>query len=969
MRKTKLFLVIFFIGLFSAYATLLKFKGLNGNSYVSSPYAIIFSDGDFFGWVNEKSPVSDSFFVLSDLEDSYEKLLEVKAPIILPSYSLAENEGKLSLKYKLENFVKHGGVIIVFAQQYGRHVEKIVPVPEGEELKVYGWRESESGYMGVLIDDLKHPVFSFAKSKILRIPHDGYFEKYPKWTKTLLRRLGDKKPVFIYYRYGKGYVFLTSIYPGQAWKLMRLTKDTILFTKDLLRFAKAPSYKIKSYKMKKNLRVKLKIKKSVVLNPSFKELLISSPSGKIIRKFYGNEFLDNTVKKDDYIFKEIIIHPDVAGIYTVYKRTKKPGDILSSVEELLSGRFAVANRKINKSLLCNLSGLPQDKLKAELRFDRREYYPGEKAVIMINFTKENPSSKSYFVFCNNGKYEVFKRAVVKKSGFLKFSIKVSDNPKYFCGIYGKNGRKIVYIEPSIRILKKDISVFLDKKVYEPGEKIIISFKARKRGKFTVWVLGNSKSVVGNEGKLEFKVPEKWNEWLNYASWKFEPEADDSTKYGKIRFEVLRVRVILKEAKIDRDIYNPEDVIKVYLRLKSSKDARLIRRTWIIKPSGNYYYEKSYCKCCRYTDEKIITVKKGINEINYSVGFKSNEGGEHRIRIAFLDSENNEVVNWIEKTFVVNLPQIIDFSAEKNEYKKIGEDVNFTVGCHGKGDAKLSVVVKVIHKPDKIIAEKNIHLDGFKKIKFSVKSSELIPGENRIEATLSGKGGVYSRKEIYLRYEPELCDYELEYVDRIRKSTPFDMDLKVHISNTGKRVCKGSELLIEIRKEDEEKPFKGEVKLSLKKKIPPLMPEEKKTLTIPLKLFGLRGDFDLICWINKDKKIVEYDERNNYSVSALSVPEIYLSVKKDSDDENMISVNLINNRGKELKGKLELFLTDDNDRVRRIMKKRVRLEDKQSLVIEMDLKKKKVKPGYYEIRAVLKFGNKKIEDTEYIHIKK
>ncbi len=63
--------------------------------------------------------------------------------LIIPTGALFSVENDTTLKHVLEQYVNAGGTIIVFAQQYGSHVENVVPIPEGESLKVYGWREDQ----------------------------------------------------------------------------------------------------------------------------------------------------------------------------------------------------------------------------------------------------------------------------------------------------------------------------------------------------------------------------------------------------------------------------------------------------------------------------------------------------------------------------------------------------------------------------------------------------------------------------------------------------------------------------------------------------------------------------------------------------------------------------------------------------------------------------------------------------------
>jgi len=103
---------------------------------------------------NMKEPLYFTFLKLNP------KMAKENPLLIVPSGKLKEHQNNLSLKQTLKNYVQNGGTIIVFAQQYGRQIENIIPVPEGESLKVYGWREDQSCYWGSVYSSITNPVVS-----------------------------------------------------------------------------------------------------------------------------------------------------------------------------------------------------------------------------------------------------------------------------------------------------------------------------------------------------------------------------------------------------------------------------------------------------------------------------------------------------------------------------------------------------------------------------------------------------------------------------------------------------------------------------------------------------------------------------------------------------------------------------------------------------------------------------------------
>mgnify|MGYP001075226086 CR=1 FL=1 len=106
--------------------------------YNLAPEAVIFTDGY---WQDALKLYGGLKF---DGDNAAEQLLEATPFLVIPSGGLFSKEQDSTFKAILEKYVSLGGTIIVFAQQYGSHIENVVPIPEGESLKVYGWRESQS---------------------------------------------------------------------------------------------------------------------------------------------------------------------------------------------------------------------------------------------------------------------------------------------------------------------------------------------------------------------------------------------------------------------------------------------------------------------------------------------------------------------------------------------------------------------------------------------------------------------------------------------------------------------------------------------------------------------------------------------------------------------------------------------------------------------------------------------------------
>jgi len=110
------------------------------------------------------------------LRELTKEMVKEHPVLMIPYGSLSFNQNNTSLKETLKQYVQSGGTIVVFAQQYGRHVENIVPIPDGERLKVYGWREDQSCLNGSVYTTGEHPVISSLKSDRASVAVDGYFQ-------------------------------------------------------------------------------------------------------------------------------------------------------------------------------------------------------------------------------------------------------------------------------------------------------------------------------------------------------------------------------------------------------------------------------------------------------------------------------------------------------------------------------------------------------------------------------------------------------------------------------------------------------------------------------------------------------------------------------------------------------------------------------------------------------------------------
>ena len=169
-------------------------NNLNTKIYFITPNVIVYKKGYYETWIKSKNNMVSSNNAITDLKEGWEEVLKSGNTLIFPTGSLFSNQNDKALKETLKQYVSNGGTIVVFAQQYGRHVENIVPIPDGEKLKVYGWREDQSCYWSSVYGSIKHPVISSLKSDRASVAVDGYIDEYPQNSVILSKSLEAKSP-------------------------------------------------------------------------------------------------------------------------------------------------------------------------------------------------------------------------------------------------------------------------------------------------------------------------------------------------------------------------------------------------------------------------------------------------------------------------------------------------------------------------------------------------------------------------------------------------------------------------------------------------------------------------------------------------------------------------------------------------------------------------------------------------------
>lgn len=174
--------------------------------------------------------------------------------LVIPSRGLLGIDISSGFNEALAAFVSNGGNVLVMGQWLGKGY---MDVPG--ELDGCSWFKHVLDIDDTCYIDTWSPVFAGQKSVVLKLDPEGYFTKYPKNAKVLLRKTSNDKPVLLYYPYGKGHVIATTLCPDNSYCQSRLSGDERRLVRDIVSWAVSPG-SMPSARPGRNISINLLIK-------------------------------------------------------------------------------------------------------------------------------------------------------------------------------------------------------------------------------------------------------------------------------------------------------------------------------------------------------------------------------------------------------------------------------------------------------------------------------------------------------------------------------------------------------------------------------------------------------------------------------------------------------------------------------------------------------------------------------------
>ncbi|MBI4652330.1 hypothetical protein HY745_13860, partial [Candidatus Desantisbacteria bacterium] len=175
--------------------------------------------------------------ILTDITTTPQELFSYSKVCVIPTGGLVGNDSSPQFKALLEQYVSAGGFIVVMATQHNSDLS-CIPVPEGESLNGYMWREDMSCTANSIEIQDWHNILSGQSKNILSEPVDGYFTSWPKDAKILLRRSKNGQPCMLLYKYGSGWVLATTIYTDYGYSVGQASTSGKALLRNIITWAR-----------------------------------------------------------------------------------------------------------------------------------------------------------------------------------------------------------------------------------------------------------------------------------------------------------------------------------------------------------------------------------------------------------------------------------------------------------------------------------------------------------------------------------------------------------------------------------------------------------------------------------------------------------------------------------------------------------------------------------------------------------
>ncbi len=437
--------------------------------------------------------------------------------LIVPSAGLYGLNGSSVLKTQLDEYVKVGGTLIVFAQQHGYEFE-VLPTPDGKPISGYGWTEDQSCFTNAVYFDTWHQILSGQSWPIPTINVDGYFTSFPSTATVILRRTANGQPALIMYEHGQGRVIVTSMYSDWAFGHGQASAEERSLVRDMITWAKS-AVLLPDIKPGETASLLLVVSNTTTTDASYVQLKVLDPAKNVqLTQDISQLVPAGQLISVPFMFASSSASP--VGIWQIdYTLLDNHGNIIQSLAETDSGRFVVNNPLSNpfKSPDLNLS----------VQSASENYFAGSSASFTFHIWNNSGTERNLTVTWGLAHHSFgwdsyFNKAItIPANSHLSFDYildNVRGTDRLRAKLLDERGMQIGYAERGIWMINPSIYVssMTNDIRYEAGEEVKIELNIQ------------NKLDIGYPSALQVRVTDPYNDEIFSSTLDINLLADEIT---------------------------------------------------------------------------------------------------------------------------------------------------------------------------------------------------------------------------------------------------------------------------------------------------------------------------------------------------------------------------------------------------------------------------------------------------------
>lgn len=385
--------------------------------------------------------------------------------LVIPSGGLYGLDSSPIFKANLEEYIKNGGTVVVFAQQHG-YEYGVLP----GDISAYGWLEDQSCQYRSTYIDTYHQILSGQDSAYADFYVDGYFTKWPENSTILLRRAKNGMPAMLMYEYGKGRVIVSSIYEDWGYTHGQYTEDGRRLIRDLLSWARDPKV-LPEFSPGASANVPFNIINSSDKAASQIRLTVLNPDKNVIEeKTIAQSVSPGETANISHLIPSI---PTYLGIWFInYTLLDADGNIVQP--EMLGERFVVSDPKkvpIVKEIAFSITS------------DAEHYPYGGNAIFTIHIWNNTDVERN--ITCQATYFGLNKTVTVPAHDKVSFAHIVSNvqwAARFRVYFYDESGMSLGSAEKGYWVFYPSLEVRIkaDREQYRAGEDVSLSLSIRNK---------------------------------------------------------------------------------------------------------------------------------------------------------------------------------------------------------------------------------------------------------------------------------------------------------------------------------------------------------------------------------------------------------------------------------------------------------------------------------------------------------